>query len=151
MLIISEIRRYPELMNASKPKGFPREMLADWLASAPVGARQSTRSKTPDDAAAMLFGMVMQDSGFKLMVVSNATMPQHLIEDTCAPRRADLPARRTQERLKTGARLKITLAAIQLRAARHAFAIAGGRPWPRAIAFSNDCSKRLLHDRSSRH
>src|SRR5690606_20479415 len=29
-LIISEIRRYPELVNASKPKGFPREILADW-------------------------------------------------------------------------------------------------------------------------
>ena len=31
-LIISEVRRYPELINASKPKGFPREKLADWLA-----------------------------------------------------------------------------------------------------------------------
>ena len=29
----------------------------------------------------MLFGMVMQDSGFKLIVVNNATMPQHQIED----------------------------------------------------------------------
>ena len=28
----------------------------------------------------MLFGMVMQDSAFKLMVVTNATMPPHLIE-----------------------------------------------------------------------
>ena len=28
----------------------------------------------------MLFGMVMQDSGFRLLVVTNATMPQHLIE-----------------------------------------------------------------------
>ena len=28
----------------------------------------------------MLFGMVMQDSGFKLLVVNNAVMPQHLIE-----------------------------------------------------------------------
>jgi hypothetical protein len=28
----------------------------------------------------MLFGMVMQDSGFRLMVDSNATMPAHQIE-----------------------------------------------------------------------
>ena len=77
-LIISEVRRYPELMNASKPKGFPREKLADWLASPVVRAK--FQIEDPDDAAAMLFGMVMQDSGFKLMVVSNATMPPHLIE-----------------------------------------------------------------------
>ena len=77
-LIISEVRRYPELINASKPKGFPREKLADWLASPVVRAK--FQIEDPDDAAAMLFGMVMQDSGFKLMVVSNATMPPHLIE-----------------------------------------------------------------------
>lgn len=77
-LIISEVRRYPELMNASKPKGFPREMLANWLGSPAV--RQKFQIEDPDDAAAMLFGMVMQDSGFKLLVVNNATMPQHLIE-----------------------------------------------------------------------
>jgi hypothetical protein len=34
----------------------------------------------PDEASAMLFGMVMQDSGFRLMLDSNATMPPHLIE-----------------------------------------------------------------------
>lgn len=77
-LIISEVRRYPELMTASKPKGFPRELLAQWLA-APV-VRAKFQIEDPDDAAAMLFGMVMQDSGFKLLVVNNATMPQHLIE-----------------------------------------------------------------------
>lgn len=77
-LIISEVRRYPELMSASKPKGFPRELLAQWLA-APV-VRAKFQIEDPDDAAAMLFGMVMQDSGFKLLVVNNATMPQHLIE-----------------------------------------------------------------------
>jgi AcrR family transcriptional regulator len=77
-LIISEVRRYPELMNASKPKGFPREILADWLGSPTVRAKYQIEDA--DDAAAMLFGMVMQDSGFKLLVVSNATMPAHLIE-----------------------------------------------------------------------
>ncbi len=80
-LIVSEVRRYPELMNAAKPKGFPRELLANWLASPIVREkREKYAIEDPDDAAAMLFGMVMQDSGFKLMVVSNATMPQHLIE-----------------------------------------------------------------------
>ncbi len=77
-LIISEVRRYPELMSATKPKGFPRELLADWLA-APV-VRAKFQIEDPDDAAAMLFGMVMQDSGFKLLVLNTATLPQHLIE-----------------------------------------------------------------------
>jgi AcrR family transcriptional regulator len=77
-LIITEVRRYPELMNASKPKGFPREKLADWLGSPNVRAK--FQIEDPHDAAAMLFGMVMQDSAFKLLVVSNATMPAHLIE-----------------------------------------------------------------------
>ena len=77
-LMISEVRRYPELMNAAKPKGFPRELLANWLASPTVRARFNIED--PDDAAAMLFGMVMQDSGFRLIVDSNATMPPHQIE-----------------------------------------------------------------------
>jgi AcrR family transcriptional regulator len=77
-LIVSEVRRYPELMNASKPKGFPRERLANWLACPAVRAKYQIEDG--DDAAAMLFGMVMQDSGFRLMVMNNATMPQHLIE-----------------------------------------------------------------------
>lgn len=77
-LLISEVRRYPELLNTSKPKGFPREILAGWLGSAPVRARYQIED--PEDAAAMLLGMVMQDSGFRLMMVSTATMPQHQIE-----------------------------------------------------------------------
>ena len=77
-LIVSEVRRYPELMNASKPKGFPRELLANWLASPVVRAKYNIED--PDDASAMLFGMVMQDSGFRLMVDSHATMPPHQIE-----------------------------------------------------------------------
>ena len=77
-LIISEVRRYPELMNASKPRGFPRERIASWLASPIVRAKYQIEDT--DDAAAMLFGMVMQDSGFKLLVMNGATMPAHLIE-----------------------------------------------------------------------
>lgn len=77
-LLMSEARRYPELINASKPKGFPRELLANWLGSSVVRARYAIEDA--DDAAAMLFGMVMQDSGFRLMVDSNATLPAHTIE-----------------------------------------------------------------------
>lgn len=77
-LLVSEIRRYPELLTASKPKGFPREMLADWLSAPAVRAKYTIED--PDDAAAMLFGMVMQDSGFRLVVDVSATMPLHLIE-----------------------------------------------------------------------
>jgi AcrR family transcriptional regulator len=77
-LLISEVRRYPELLNASKPKGFPREILAEWLGSPAV--RSKYQIEDPEDAAAMLLGMVMQDSGFKLMMDSTSTMPHHLIE-----------------------------------------------------------------------
>jgi AcrR family transcriptional regulator len=77
-LLISEVRRYPELMNANKPRGFPREILATWLGSPVVRAK--FQIEDPEDAAAMLLGMVMQDSGFRLMMVSSATMPHHLIE-----------------------------------------------------------------------
>lgn len=77
-LLLSEVRRYPELINASKPKGFPRELLANWLDSPVVRARYAIEDA--DDAAAMLFGMVMQDSGFRLMVDGNATLPAHTIE-----------------------------------------------------------------------
>jgi AcrR family transcriptional regulator len=77
-LLISEVRRYPELMNSAKPRGFPRELLANWLGSPVVRAKYTIED--PDEAAAMLFGMVMQDSGFRLIVVANATMPEHLIE-----------------------------------------------------------------------
>ena len=77
-LMISEVRRYPELMNAAKPKGFPRELLANWLASPTVRARFTIED--PDAAAAMLFGMVMQDSGFRLIVDSHATMSPHQVE-----------------------------------------------------------------------
>lgn len=77
-LIISEVRRYPELMNAQKPKGFPRELLANWLASPLVRSKYAIED--PEEAVSMLVGMVMQDSGFRLMVDANATLPLHVIE-----------------------------------------------------------------------
>jgi AcrR family transcriptional regulator len=77
-LLVSEVRRYPELLSASKPKGFPREVLSNWLGSQTVRAKYQIDD--PEDAAAMLLGMVMQDSGFRLLMVPTATMPPHLIE-----------------------------------------------------------------------
>ncbi len=77
-LLFSEVRRYPELLNANKPRGFPKEVLTAWLSSPAVRAKYHVED--PEDAAAMLLGMVMQDSGFRLMMVSSATMPHHLIE-----------------------------------------------------------------------
>jgi hypothetical protein len=78
-LIVSEIRRYPELLKHQKPRNHPTMMIADWLASPAVQARYSIEDTA--DAAAMLMGMVMQDSGFKLMVTDSGGMPVHLIEE----------------------------------------------------------------------
>lgn len=77
-LIVSEVRRYPELMQHQKPRSYPQEMIAAYL-SAPA-VRSKYRIEDPDDAAQMLMGMVMQDSGFKLMF-SDSALPRHLIED----------------------------------------------------------------------
>jgi AcrR family transcriptional regulator len=77
-LLISEVRRYPELLNASRPKGFPKEVLAQWLAAPSVRAK--FQIEDPEDASAMLLGMVMQDSGFKLMMDASSAMPHHLVE-----------------------------------------------------------------------
>jgi TetR/AcrR family transcriptional regulator, mexJK operon transcriptional repressor len=77
-LIISEIRRYPELMNHQKPRNHPSMMIADWLAAPAVQARYLIED--PCEAAAMLMGMVMQDSGFKLLVTDTGGLPIHLIE-----------------------------------------------------------------------
>lgn len=78
-LIISEVRRYPELMQHQKPRNHPARVISDWLASPAVRARYTIDN--PDDAAQMLMGMVMQDSGFKLLITECAAMPAHVIED----------------------------------------------------------------------
>jgi len=78
-LIVSEIRRYPELMQHQKPRNHPSNMIATWLASPAVQTRYAIDD--PSDAAAMLMGMVMQDSGFKLLVSDTGGMPVHLIEE----------------------------------------------------------------------
>jgi AcrR family transcriptional regulator len=80
-LIISEVRRYPELMQRPKQSNqFPRQVIANWLASPVVRAKYTIDD--PDDAAAMLMGMTMQDAGLKLLLSSETgpAMPLHLIE-----------------------------------------------------------------------
>jgi AcrR family transcriptional regulator len=77
-LIIREVKRYPELMPEGNEKDYPRHTVARWLSSPAVRARYLIED--PEDAAAMLMGMVMQDSAFKLLLSEKATMPAHLIE-----------------------------------------------------------------------
>lgn len=81
-LIVSEVRRYPELMKQqqARPKGFPRQVIADWLSSPVVRARYQIED--PDEAAAMLLGMVMQDSALKLMLSASSLtpLPPHVLE-----------------------------------------------------------------------
>lgn len=79
-LLISEVRRYPELMKQAKPRGLPVLAIAGWLNSPVVKARYQIDD--PEDAAAMLMGMVMQDSVFKLLLSDTAgAVPPHLIEE----------------------------------------------------------------------
>ncbi len=76
-LIVSEIRRYPELMKQQKPKSIAQQMIVDFLEAPAVRTRYQIEDA--EEAAAMLFGMVMQDTGLKLLFVDGA-LPQHLIE-----------------------------------------------------------------------
>jgi AcrR family transcriptional regulator len=82
-LIISEVRRYPELMQQQQehkpPRGLPRQVIADWL-SAPI-VRASYQIDDANEAAAMLLGMVTQDAAFKMMLSSGQSpMQPHLLE-----------------------------------------------------------------------
>lgn len=77
-LIMSEVRRYPELMLQPRPKGSPHELIARWLSSPVVRARYAIED--PDDAAGMLLGMVLQDTAFKLLLTGVETVPQHVLE-----------------------------------------------------------------------
>jgi hypothetical protein len=80
-LIVSEVRRYPELMQQQhkQPRGLPRQVIADWLSSPVVRAKYQIEDG--EEAAAMLLGMVTQDAAFKMMLSGGQTpMQPHLLE-----------------------------------------------------------------------
>ena len=82
-LIVSEVRRYPELMQHEqqhgRPKGLPRQVIAGWLSSPVVRAKYQIEDG--EEAAAMLLGMVTQDAAFKMMLSNGQTpMHPHLLE-----------------------------------------------------------------------
>jgi AcrR family transcriptional regulator len=82
-LIVSEVRRYPELMQQqnqhNRPRGLPRQVIADWLSSPVVRAKYQIEDG--EEAAAMLLGMVTQDAAFKMLLSSSQTpMQPHLLE-----------------------------------------------------------------------
>jgi AcrR family transcriptional regulator len=77
-LIMSEVRRYPELMLQPRPKGAPQELIARWLNTPAVRARYVIEDA--EDAAGMLLGMVLQDTAFKLLVTGVETVPPHVLE-----------------------------------------------------------------------
>jgi AcrR family transcriptional regulator len=77
-LIISEVRRYPELVLQPRPKGSPPELIARWLDSPVVRARYAIGDA--DEAAGMLLGMVLQDTAFKALLAGVEAFPRHVIE-----------------------------------------------------------------------
>jgi AcrR family transcriptional regulator len=80
-LIVSEVRRYPELMQQQhkQPRGLPRQVIADWLSSPIVRAKYQIEDG--EEAAAMLLGMVTQDAAFKMLLsTGQSSMQPHLLE-----------------------------------------------------------------------
>ena len=91
-LIVSEIRRYPSLLEKGERRNYPVEVIARFL-SAPV-MRNRYKIADPHEAASMLLGMVTQDTAFKLMI-SGCAVPRTACGGAPRPHgRADLPARR---------------------------------------------------------
>lgn len=78
-LLISEVKRYPELVHQPQPKGGPREIIANWLNTPTVRNRYAIGDA--DQAAAMLLGMVLQDSAFKLLLPGAPPLPAHVLDD----------------------------------------------------------------------
>lgn len=77
-LIITEVRRYPELLKIKQDRGYPIKVIASWLAHEPVRKRYAIED--PEDAAAMLLGMTMQDASFKLILLPTDRLPDAEIE-----------------------------------------------------------------------
>jgi AcrR family transcriptional regulator len=65
-LIISEVRRYPELIIHRPKNPYPVQIIARWLSAEAVTRRHDLGE--PMEAAAMLLGMVMQDAGLKILL-----------------------------------------------------------------------------------
>lgn len=84
-LIVSEIRRYPSLLEKGEKRKYPVEVIARFLSAPAVKSRYAI----PDanEAASMLLGMVMQDTAFKLMINACSEIDPHVVE-----RRARLAA-----------------------------------------------------------
>lgn len=78
-LLLSEVRRYPELAQQPRPPGAPREVIANWLNSPSVRSRYAIGDA--DEAAAMLLGMVLQDTAFKALLPGMPPVPQHVLEE----------------------------------------------------------------------
>lgn len=76
-LIIAEVRRYPGLLQHSR-QSFPRRVIAQFLAQPVVSAHY--RIGDPDDAAAMLLGMVLQESFFRLLLADFPPLPPDAVE-----------------------------------------------------------------------
>lgn len=77
-LLITEVRRYPELVKQNSGKRYHVDILAQWLASPEV--RKSYDIGDPNEAASMLFSMVMQDAAFRLILPYAPTIPCHVFE-----------------------------------------------------------------------
>lgn len=77
-LLITEVRRYPELVKQNSGKRYHIDILAQWLASPEV--RKSYDIGDPHEAASMLFSMVMQDAAFRLILPYAPSIPGHIFE-----------------------------------------------------------------------
>ncbi len=77
-LIVSEVRRYPELLKEHKQRGLPVEIVSDWFRHDIV--RERYKFDDPDDVAAMLVGMIAQDAAFKLIFLPTETLPPQELE-----------------------------------------------------------------------
>lgn len=85
-LVISEIRRYPELLEEHKERGLPVEVVAEWFRHEAVRARYDIGD--PDEAAAMIVGMIVQDDPIKLIF-----LPKEVLDTEDLERRSRIGVR----------------------------------------------------------
>lgn len=77
-LLISEVRRYPELVKQNSGKRYHIDILARWLDSPEI--RRAYDIGDAQEAASMLFSMVMQDAAFRLILPYAPSIPCHVFE-----------------------------------------------------------------------